>query len=333
MIEKYIPKLIEEQNEVILPTFGAFIAAFSGAEISGKNILPPHLKVSFNPKITTDKLHMLKKTVILNERVSESDYEDFYHAFLEQINESVSEKGFYKFRGLGALHKNYSGDWEFEVDKNISLLPESYGLPTLQKTAIKPVATVSVEPDVKQEIEPATEEAHAGTGQRAENEEKETQESLKSSPLMWLLLIPVVLVGGLLFYLFTDKSPEKITLSEETKTEITVTQPETGSQANTAQETQNTTGGTQVAPESNPQPVKVANEKFYIIVASVATEAKAKQFVARLKSQGFNSPEYMLNDANGQYRIAAAATDDKTSATDKQNAVKKFYKDAWILKK
>jgi cell division septation protein DedD len=352
MIEKYIPKLIEEQNEVILPSFGAFVATLAPSEIVGKNIVPPHLKVVFFPKITSDKAHVLKKTVILNEKISESDYDDFYFAFLEQIQEAVSEKGFYKFQGLGILHKKYNGDWEFEADNAAGLFSQAFGLPVLHKTPVKPLQTVSAEAERPDNTDAHTDEVHAenNAGEKAGAQHAHTEEK-RTNPAMWLILIPVMAVGALMFYLFSNNTPDKIILKDEKAAQTT-------DSTKTGQKTDLNPDENKVA-QSNSQTVKEGNseskpadtkenktetkpaentaatssEKFYVIVGSVKTEAQAKQFLQKLKNQGFNAPEYMLNEANGQYRVAAAAAVDKTESDDKKKAVVKFYKDAWILKK
>ncbi len=351
MIEKYIPKLIEEQNEVILPSFGAFVATLAPSEIVGKNIVPPHLKIVFFPKITSDKAHGLKKTVMLNENISESDYDDFYFAFLEQIQEAVSEKGFYKFQGLGILHKKYNGDWEFEADNAAGLFSQAYGLPVLHKSPVKPVQTVSTDAERPDNTDAHTDEVHAenNTGEKASANHHAQTEEKRSNPALWLILIPVIAVGAVMFYLFTNNTPDKILLKDDKAAQVSdstkkvnnsesnnVAQNSASTTANeNNSETKPATDTNENKPETKPAENTAAtpSEKFYIIVGSVKNEAQAKQFLQKLKNQGFNAPEYMLNEANGQYRVAAAAASDKTESDDKKKAVVKIYKDAWILKK
>ena len=107
MIEKHILKLLEKNNRVIIPDFGAFLKG-SG---SSKNIF-------FNEFIKVDD-GLLINSIIENEKLSRNDVSQEIAEFIEKVNTELSKKQKSVIEGFGVLFKDEKDIIKFEIDEKV----------------------------------------------------------------------------------------------------------------------------------------------------------------------------------------------------------------------
>ncbi len=128
MITNYLRELLNDNECVIIPEFGAFISKRHSATIdyASHRFLPPYKEIVFNNKLTNND-EILVDFISKKENISKEDslakIQDFVNqtaAILDVNNEFVME-------GLGKIRK-FGNDFVFEVSHSENLLGDSFGL-------------------------------------------------------------------------------------------------------------------------------------------------------------------------------------------------------------
>ena len=163
-LSKHIECLLLSNNCVIVPRLGGFVAQYAQAEHPADEdcILPPRRTVGFNPLLTINDGLLVQSYM--------QTYEASYPETLRMINEAVDEikavlrnKGEFEMPGIGTIHLNMDGSYNFMPEAAGLLSPELYGLGTVKALAKYQPKSISM---AKQEDTVPTD---------AESEENETE--------------------------------------------------------------------------------------------------------------------------------------------------------------
>lgn len=151
MLEKYIKQLLNENDEVVVPKLGTFVAGYAGSEISGIRVAPPSKKIHFYEKLKSDKNELLRKRVTEAEGISIADFQDELEKMTTRIEDELRNSGSSHISHLGIIKKKPDGSLEFIQDDE-NLLDDSFGLPALERKPLnkrenKPEDTVSSSTD------------------------------------------------------------------------------------------------------------------------------------------------------------------------------------------
>ena len=128
MITNYLRELLNDNECVIIPEFGAFISKRHSATIDYANhrFLPPYKEIVFNNKLNNGD-DILADFISKKENISKEDslirIQNFVNkavAILDVNNEFVME-------GLGKMRK-FGNDYVFEMNATENLLGDSFGL-------------------------------------------------------------------------------------------------------------------------------------------------------------------------------------------------------------
>ena len=128
MITNYLKELLNDNECVIIPEFGAFISKRHSATIDYANhrFLPPYKEIVFNNKLNNGD-DILVDFISKKENISKEDslirIQNFVNkavAILDVNNEFVME-------GLGKMRK-FGNDYVFEMNATENLLGDSFGL-------------------------------------------------------------------------------------------------------------------------------------------------------------------------------------------------------------
>ena len=128
-LERHIAKLLLDNDCVIVPGFGGFMAHHIAASYDEKNhiFLPPTRTVGFNPRLT------------MNDSVLAQDYVNCYDLSypeaLKRIESEVdefrqmimSEDGGHELCGIGRLYVLDNGEYDFIPNDNGITTPATYG--------------------------------------------------------------------------------------------------------------------------------------------------------------------------------------------------------------
>ena len=187
-LEKYVKQLLQENEIVIIPGFGAFISEYLPAVVNDASgeILPPSSKLVFNPKIKNND-------GLLVGQVAEATRSTHFEALqkIEKERDNILyqlDKGEkVELEGLGIL--GYNADKEIvlvsEEDKNLSL--ETFGLETtLILEPIEEKTGENIQEPDKEPVVEAEETEQTNTPEQEEvltKEPREEEETKKPEPV------------------------------------------------------------------------------------------------------------------------------------------------------
>ena len=134
MIElaRHIEILLLENDCVIIPDFGGFIAHYQPARyIKEENLyLPPVRTIGFNPQLTINDGLLVQSYM----QAHHTDFPDATRMIEEEVaglKEQLYQNGCAEMHGIGVLHYNIHSTYEFHPNEDGALSPTLYGLSSL----------------------------------------------------------------------------------------------------------------------------------------------------------------------------------------------------------
>ena len=190
-LERHIAKLLLDNDCVIVPGFGGFMAHHIAASYDEKNhiFLPPTRTVGFNPRLT------MNDSVLAQDYVS--CYDLSYPEALRRIESEVDEfrqmilgkDGGYELCGIGRLYALENGEYDFIPNDTGITTPATYGfqafeLDTLPATESASESASAASADDIRKTEPSPFAAYSPIAKAApspmHSEEKETEQQTLS---------------------------------------------------------------------------------------------------------------------------------------------------------
>ena len=136
-LERHIAKLLQDNDCVIVPGFGGFMAHHIAASYDEKShiFLPPTRTVGFNPRLT------MNDSVLAQDYVS--CYDLSYPEALKRIESEVDEfrqmilgeDGGHELCGIGRLYALENGEYDFIPNDNGITTPATYGFQAFELDA------------------------------------------------------------------------------------------------------------------------------------------------------------------------------------------------------
>ena len=128
MITNYLKELLNDNECVIIPEFGAFISKRHSATIDYVNhsFLPPYKEIVFNDKLTNND-EILVDFISKKENISKEDSLTKIQNFVNQTAAILDVNNEYVLEGLGKMRK-FGNDYVFEISHSENLLGDSFGL-------------------------------------------------------------------------------------------------------------------------------------------------------------------------------------------------------------
>lgn len=325
-INHHIKTLLSTHDCVIIPNFGAFIADYSPAVVTDEKSTIPGKDILFNRNLTRND------GLLINALLEEDDL-DYPQAkqeverYVIAINAALAKGEKINLEGVGELMLDEAGFIQFIADESNSCLLDSYGLEPITLEKIK-----------SQEMPPV---------------EKAQRKTLNRSTRIVMRVASVAAVVALLLIFAIPLSDEPIgdyaSLGFDSSTPIVVT--------NSTPATELKEGSTTAVPNTTKTPLPQANvevtpsplsrkatdvkskdvitpqKTYHIIIASLANEQSAKQYVQTFKTKhDFDALEMMSGD--GRYRISVAHFDQKQEALAFVKSLRLLnptFDDAWVL--
>ena len=345
MIElaQHIETLLLENDCVIVPGFGGFVAHYSPAtRIKEENIfLPPTRTIGFNPQLK------LNDGVLVQSYMSAYDtsFADASRIVEKEVNEFIGllhEEGKAHLDNIGEIHYNIYGNYEFVPYDYKITTPSLYGLDSFEMHELS----------VLQQKEKVWIPAHP------EKEKKTFEISINRA---YLRNAAAMIAAIVLFFAFstpvenTDVQKNNYAqllpseLFEQIEKQSVVVTPvyvksdamqqvkklsataSTSSSTKTSSTKKNTADKT-----SKPiavREVKVAKHPYHIIVAGGISLKDAEAIATQLKSKGFANAKALNMD--GKVRVSISSFDNRNEATKQLLELRKneTYKNAWLLAK
>ena len=208
MITNYLKELLNDNECVIIPEFGAFISKRHSATIDYVNhsFLPPYKEIVFNNKLTNND-EILVDFISKKENISKEDSLTKIQNFVNQTAAILDVNNEYVMEGLGKMRK-FGNDYVFEVSHSENLLGDSFGLTEFN---YKPVFRTETYQIIKEKIVVEQKEKNTDYTIAIESVE-ETVPVTRRKPSMFRTLAYTTLAFLLVFALnwTTDKSDSNL---------------------------------------------------------------------------------------------------------------------------
>ena len=346
-LERHIAKLLLDNDCVIVPGFGGFMAHHIAASYDEKNhiFLPPTRTVGFNPRLT------------MNDSVLAQDYVNCYDLSypeaLKRIESEVdefrqmimSEDGGHELCGIGRLYVLDNGEYDFIPNDNGITTPATYGfqafeLDTLPADESQPASTQAAsvagirrsEPSPFAAYNPMAESAVPAQTHTTEEADQEQQTDSPNIPVKMLRHMAAACI--VLFIMLSipsrlgDASTGTVShsaidtnwLYEIMPKERTSGKPE--SLVPSGQSTQ----AEAITPTDEPS----ALPYYTIVLASRVSISNAQQYVDHLHKQGMTEARVCRN--NGFTKVIYRKFASRAEANNALNKLKtdKSFADCWI---
>ncbi|ODS75209.1 MAG: hypothetical protein ABS46_19360 [Cytophagaceae bacterium SCN 52-12] len=153
-VEKYIKRLLYDQDCVIIPDFGGVLTHYLPArfEQSSGTYLPSERKVAFNEVLKIDD-GLLAKFISENEGLPYAEARRHIRDFVQTVQSLVKKNKTVTLGGIGSFHLNPEGRLVFQPDNSRNFHAEFYGLSPVGASDLKQQPPVREEKPVKYEIE------------------------------------------------------------------------------------------------------------------------------------------------------------------------------------
>lgn len=355
MIEltRHIEHLLLDNDCVVIPELGGFITHYQSAhyEESEGVYLPPTRTIGFNPQLTMND-GLLAQSYM---QAYHTDFPDATRKILSAVNqlkETLYAEGRVDMHGIGILHYNIKGLYEFHPDESGILSPSLYALDAFTI----PMLTEKVE----------AEEIH--TEAPILPEKKKERKEFHLNP-HWLGNAVAVAVAAILFFIlsvpventYVDKG-NYASLGTEclfdairtqsmatTLTPASKNSPQSKKQIKPVavkeekvaplpkvEETNKEVAPAKKEIKSEPkQPIQKETarpqKKYHIIVASLATSADAQKMLQNFQQKGYE--HVSIVEGSGRFRISLYNFTNKNEANQRLNELKQeeAYQTAWLL--
>lgn len=307
--------LIETQDFIVIPDFGALVMQMESAEFSvAQNVLfPPRKKVLFNPLLKhNDGLLISELQKMLN--IEFVLAQTMVHHFVQSLNVLLETKRRADIEGIGYFYKDLEGNILFESTLNPFYLSESLGL--------FPVQTIPVE--IK-------------TEHRFETNNIEKKKIIVFQPKNLYKAASVLVIVGLLVLYFLTATPEwknnfadfvgikparPIYLSKTSYPEINF---------DYSIHLPTVNNNTNVSKENNALISNKNQSLFSIIAGCFRVEQNARRLLNEFKNKRIKA-SIVWNAEKQLFVVSVGQFNDKNQASDYLNTLKQksILKDAWI---
>lgn len=364
MIElaQHIETLLLENDCVIVPGFGGFVAHYSPAtHVKEENIfLPPTRTIGFNPQLK------LNDGVLVQSYMSAYDtsFADASRIVEKEVNEFISllhEEGKAHLDNIGEIHYNIYGNYEFVPYDYKITTPSLYGLDSFEMHELsvlqqKEKVWIPTHPEKERKtFEISINHAYLRNAAAmiaaivlffafstpVENTDVQKNNYAQLLPSELFEQIEKQSVAVTPVYVKSDAMQQTKKLSASSSTKTPSTKKHTADKVKTSkpiavrevkvtkQEMPATTYTTAPAVKSQ----KSVNHPFHIIVAGGISLKDAETIATQLKSKGFANAKVLNMD--GKVRVSISSFDNRNEATKQLLELRKneTYKNAWLLAK
>ena len=350
-IERHIEVLLLDNDCVIVPDFGGFVAHHVSARYDAEErlFLPPLRTLGFNSQLRINDSLLAQSYV--------DAYDISYPEALRRIEDEVLElkrvlnnDGRYTLGSIGVLTVNEEGNYEFEPSEAGVLSPELYGLSSYNFPLLKdkvnnavPVAPVATQiPIDVPEEDPEEEVAQPVLLDFTSDDDDDRAIQIKMS---WVRNTVAVAAAVVAFFLMvtpvanSDLNTQTMSkmhnnilyrlMPKDTNVTPTATPVEVAVKANTEKVAE----AKQKADAKQPTEQKSNTISYCIVVASQVKKSNAENYGEQLHKQGYKDAAIFIHKdvvrvICGEYATEAEAY----RQLNKMNVHEQFY-EAWVYKK
>lgn len=348
MIIKYISELLLDHECVIVPELGAFITKDTPAVLDYVNqrLTPPSKEVAFNGQLVTDD-GLLIGYVAERQGISTTAAAKMVHDFAMRNLAVIEASNVVRLDGLGVLSRVTERDYVIQLDENIKLSGDAFGLTTIkaqpvyrretyQQIAIKIAAEQKAKNMEMTVLEEAMEMPHYVNNHN--------YKWFRAAAYSMMIAFVLLLIGwganksdskfaswNPFFYAspnefiashFNNKMEAREFEKVERLPYLTVELPIFKKEIKYLQ------------PIDNELLKPVDQKRYYIIGASFKNEKEAHRCAANFQKQGFSNAMVLPKNDMGNMRVTYDLVMGESNARKQLEIIKKEYNEAaWLLRK
>ena len=349
MIIKYITELLYDHECVIIPEFGAFISKETPATIDYVNnrLTPPSKEVAFNGQLLADD-GLLVDYVVKRENIARNEASKMVHDFAMQSLAVVEASGTLRLDGMGILSRVTDRDYVFQLDDDLNLFGDAFGLTSF---SVQPIYRRETYQQIATKI--ATEQKAKNTLMTVNEEEQEMKPHhvnrynyrwFRAAAYSMMIAMVLVLLGW-----GADKSDSRIAswnpffysspnefiakhLNAKMEAIEFVNVETLPSKKVSEPFALKTVDYIQPVDAELLKPVDI--DSYYIIGASLKSDKDAQRCVKNFKNQGFEGAMALPRNDKGNVRVVYELVMGKEAALKRLEVIKKEYNEAaWLLRK
>ncbi|MBC8112557.1 MAG: HU-CCDC81 and SPOR domain-containing protein [Verrucomicrobia bacterium] len=354
-VEKHIRHLLFEQNCVIIPEFGGFIANYISAAIHPirHTFMPPSKHIAFNEMLKLND-GLLISHVATQEQVSREDAQKAVKEFVEMVKNEVKINKKYRFEDIGAIYSNHEQKLQFEPENTVNYLNASFGLPDMQYRPVERNAASRT--STRDNRNTATNDRFSIREEKIQTAPEEifVSPSLSWSRRLQTAAIPVVMFMALFFGYFWFLDRGNTTVSKinpfpaldpdffAKKNISSKSQPEKTENASLIPKNEiiendsvkeNTVEKPPVEDKTlQPEPVVVSKVRYYVIVGGFGSIANAQRLSNQLIAEGHRSSKVLPYEPNKLIKVSSGDYADEVSANEAAKSMQNQYPQAWVFK-
>jgi cell division protein FtsN len=348
-LARHIASLLLENDCVIIPDFGGFIAHYIPAQrVNEESIfLPPTRVIGFNPQLRIND-GLLAQSYMSVYGSSFPDAVKVIRQESEALIANIHETGFMELDNIGELRYDIHGKYEFTPFDHRLDTPAFYGLDSFKMQELKDlpieqvpaVATITIEPESQPERITAKDETSA----------KVVKFNNYLRNIAAVAAVLILLIGSFFFISPFEKSGtynseasviSKEVLKESLNISSIVTHPTPTKQPDATTESQSAEPTSQITDQTATSPTTTANtavssngQKMYnVIVASVGSAESAQKEVQRLIQLGYSNAKAIVGDGKARVCVDSFEKEADAYRAIHQYAANGQFEAAWVLRK
>ena len=196
MITNYLKELLNDNECVIIPEFGAFISKRHSATIDYANhrFLPPHKEIVFNDKLKNDD-GILADFISKKENISKEEASNKIHEFVNQSVAILDVNSELELVDLGKFI-NINGNFIFNAKDDVNILGDSFGLTEFNYQPVFRTETYQV---IKEKIVVEQKEKNTDYTLAVESVEELTSTTTRRRPSLFRTVVVTTLAFFLVF--------------------------------------------------------------------------------------------------------------------------------------
>ena len=345
-LERHIEVLLLDNDCVIVPGFGGFVAHHVTAryETDERLFLPPLRTLGFNPQLRIND-SLLAQSYVDAYDISYPEAVRRIDKEVDELKRVLSEEGSYTMGSIGVLTVNDDGNYEFEPSEAGVCSPTLYGLSSynfpLLKDKAKEMASkvqTAAQVAIDEPIEETTEEVAKPVLLDFTGNDDDDDRAIQIK-MSWIRNTVAIAAAVVAFFLMVtpvaNSDLNTQTMSKLHNNILYRLLPQDTNIAPVAEPVKEIPAA-QSAKECAAQQAEVKKADaptYYIVVASQVKKSNAEIFVEQLHKQGYKDAAIFIHNDIVRVTCGEFATESEAyRQLNKMNVHEQFY-EAWVYKK
>ena len=328
-LSHHIICLLAENDCVILPGIGGFIARYKSANYTqnNKEFVSPQRVIGFNHALTMND-GLIVQSYMLKFGVNYPDASKLVDKDIERLQQEINENGNVRLEGLGMLVRNAGGAYNFETSSPQIATPELYGLSNVLAESKGQSKNICTTESSNTSLASAVTKITADNDGEEENKQTYSISIRRSAAHKAAAIAAAILVSFLLSTPTENFNKHELPQTAMIGALDFPTNTNAGKKSTLNNKDAKTTAATQTTEEKAASPHK----PYTIVLASAVSEKNAKDFIETLSRQGYNHAE--IYKTKSMRRVIYNHFETEREARDALNKMsgKDFAAEAWVMK-